>query len=243
MSIEKSFSVTLKLAMSEWGSFESVRLLKGRSKLDESTLERINVALQSTLVPSQPVKTTVAIGDDAEQKVMNHLSSLSLKNLDFNVTDTSSQTGHGDMSVIHCGKRICIEVKCYTKPVPMKEIEKYHRSLALPEYDAGIMIQLDPCGYAIGANLKSPIDLTNEGGKPSAYLTAIDMDLMYPVICLLIASCGIEETIDQIELEKKKRALIDINEKILSIRDSIASQKKIIDKMESAVDDIIKLSL
>lgn len=243
MSLEKSYAVTLKMIVSEWGTFQSLRLLKGTSKLDELTLERINMALQSTLVPSAAVKTTVAIGDDAERKVMNHLLSISLKNVDFNVTDTSSLTGHGDIMVIHCSKRICIEVKCYSKPVPMKEIEKYHSSLSLSEYDAGIMIQLDPCGYAVAATIPSPIHLSQEGGKPTAYLTAPDLDMIYPIINLLIGQCKTGENFDPTELDKKKKALIQVNERIMNIRSSIASQKKIITKMETMVDEIIKLSL
>lgn len=243
MSLEKSYAVTLKMIISEWGTFQSLRLLKGTSKLDESTLDQINLALQSTLVPSAAIKTTVAIGDDAERKIMNHLLSVSLKNLDFNVVDTSSQTGHGDMMVVHCGKRICIEVKCYSKPVPMKEIEKYHSSLGLAEYDAGIMIQLDPCGYAVAAALPSPIHIAYEKGKPTAYLTAPDLEMIYPVINLLIKQCEMGKEVDKDELEKNKKALIQINERIVSIRSSIASQKKIISKMETMVDEIIKLSI
>ena len=243
MSTEKSYSVTLKLSTTEWGTFESIRLLKGRSKMPEEILENINLALRSTLVPSAPVKTTVAIGDDAEQKIMQHLLSLSMKNMDFQVNDTSSQTGHGDMSVSHQTKRICIEVKSYTKPVPMKEIEKYHRSLAFAEYDAGIMINVNPCGYAREANIRSPIDLRFEEGKPSVYLTAIDMELIYPVINMLVVSCNLGDSIDESELESKRKSLLAIHEKIADLRTCVASQKKMVARMEATIEDIAKLSL
>lgn len=243
MSVEKTYKITLKLAMTEWGSFESVRLLKGNASVDPQVLERINIGLQSILTPSAPVRTIVAIGDDAEQKVMNQLYKISANNSDFQVLDTSNLTGHGDMSIKHQSKQICVEVKCYTKPVPIKEIEKYHKSMALTEYDAGIMIQLDPCGYAASAKIRSPIDIRYENGKPSAYLTAVDLEMLYPIISVLILNCGIDKCNDQTELEKKNKCLIDIHEKILNARECINSQKKIIERLESVVEDIIKLSV
>ena len=243
MSLEKSFSVTLKMAMSESGAFESIRLLKGRSQLPEDILTKLNQVLQESLIPVAPVKTTVAIGDDAEQKIMNQLLSISKVNMDFGVIDTSSQTGHGDIAVAYQGKRICIEVKSYSKPVPMKEIEKYHRSLALAEYDAGIMIQVGTCGYCAEVNFKSPIDIRIQDGKPSAYLTAVDIEMIYPIINMLIMSLKLDCPADQNELDNKSKALLAINEKIIGLRSCIESQKKTIDKMETAVESIAKLSL
>lgn len=243
MSIEKSYSVTLKVATSETGSFESIRILKGRSKLPDETLACVNKVLQESLIPSEPVRTTVAIGDDAEQKIFNHLLYISSLNMDFDVFDTSSSTGHGDMAVHHQGKHICIEVKCYTKPVPMKEIDKYHRSLDLAEYDAGIMIQMERCGYAREAKLRSPIDIKMYNGKPTAYLTGVSPDMLYPIINALIVQIELcDETTDE-ELELKRKALLSINEKITDLRGCIDSQKKTITKMEAAVDAIAKLSL
>jgi hypothetical protein len=243
MSNEKSYAVTLKMSMSEWGTFQSLRLLKGTSKLDENVLTQINLALQTTLVPSTTAKPTVVIGDDAERKVMHHLLLISLKNMDFNVVDTSSMTGHGDIMVIHCSKRICIEVKCYSKPVPVKEIEKYHSSIAMSEYDAGIMIQMDPCGYATSAAIQSPIHLTNDNGKPSAYLTSPDLDMIYPVISLLINQCKLDPSDNKNELDEKKKKLMQVNDNVMNIRNSIIAQKKLISKMETMVDEIIKLSI
>lgn len=169
MSVEKSFSVTLEMILTESGSFESIRLLKGRSQLPDDVLERANEALQDSLVPAPPIQTTVGIGDHAEQKIMNHLLNISKVNMDFNVVDTSSQTGHGDVAVTHQSKRFCIEVKTYSKLVPMKEIDKYHQSLKLAEYDAGITIQANSCGYTREANLRSPIDMRIPDGKPTVY--------------------------------------------------------------------------
>lgn len=243
MSLEKSFSVTLKMTVSESGSFESIRLLKGRSQLPADILTKLNQVLQESLIPVAPVKTTVAIGDDAEQKIMNHLLSISKVNMDFAVVDTSSLTGHGDIAVAYQSKRICIEVKSYSKPVPMKEIEKYHHSLALAEYDAGIMIQVGACGYCAEANLKSPIDIRIQDGKPSAYLTAVDNEMIYPIINMIITSLQLDCPADQTELDQKRKALLAINEKITGLRSCIDAQKKTIDKMESAVESIAKLSL
>ncbi len=243
MSVEKSYSVTLKVSMTDAGSFESIRILKGRSKLPDDTLARVNKVLQDSLIPSAPVRTTVAIGDDAEQKIFNHLLSISGVNIDFNVIDTSSMTGHGDMAVAHHGKRICIEVKCYTKPVPMKEIEKYHRSLNLKEYDAGIMIQMDPCGYAREANIRTPIDVRLDDGKPSAYLTAVDPEMIYPIINMLIMQLDLGVSMEDDELEEKRKALLAIHEKIIDLRACIEAQKKTIARMETSVESIAKLSL
>lgn len=243
MSVEKSYNVALKLSMTEWGTFESVRLLKSRSTLSEDVLERINKALECSLLTIQPTKTTVAIGNDAEQKVLCQLQSISKVNMDFEVIDTSSQSGHGDIAIAHQSKMICVEVKSYTKPVPMKEIEKYHRSLALSEYDAGIMIQMDNCGFAREAKLKSPIDIRIQDGKPSVYLTAVDMDLLYPLINMLISYIDLGCPADQDQLEEKRRALLAIHEKVADLRACIDAQKKAITRLETAVESIAKLSL
>ena len=243
MSLEKTFAVTLKMSMTESGSFESIRILKGRSQLSDEVLDKVNKVLQDSLVPSQPVKTTVAIGDFAEQKIMNHLLSISKVNMDFDVIDTSSQTGHGDIAVVHQNKRVCVEVKCYSKPVPMKEIDKYHRSLELAEYDAGIMIQIDQCGYAREANIRSPIDIRIQDGKPTAYLTNADEELLYPIINMLIMNLGIESSLEKDELETKRKALLSIHEKVVDLRACIEAQKKTIVKMEASVESIAKLSV
>lgn len=243
MSIEKSYNVTLKIATSDTGSFESVRLLKSRSQLPEDILNKLNKVLQDSLIPSVPIRTTVAIGDDAEIKIMNHLLMISNVNMDFSIIDTSSQTGHGDIAVVYQGKRICIEVKSYSRPVPMKEIEKYHRSLALAEYDAGIMIQVGSCGYCAEANLKTPIDIRTQDGKLSAYLTAVDISMIYPIINMLIMNLQIQCSADQNILDVKSKALLSIHEKIVDLRSSIESQKKNIGRMEATVEMIAKLSL
>lgn len=243
MSVEKSFSVTLKMSISEDGVFESIRILKGRSKLDEDILQKINKALQDSFVPSQPTKTAVEIGNLAEVAVMTHLQKISSMNLDFNVYDTSSMLNHGDMSIDHCGRRICVEVKDYSKPVPMKEIQKYHKSLNFEEYNAGIMIQSNACGFAREAKIRTPIDIRMENGKPSAYLTGVDNQLLYPVINVLIMQIGIDNENNIDELETKRKALLSIYEKISDLRDCIEANKKTISKMEKAVEDIAKLSM
>jgi len=243
MSAETSYAVTLKMRVTESGIFESIRLLKGRSKLSEDVLERLNKVLQESLIPALPVRTTVAIGDDYEQKIMNHLLTISQLNSDFSVNDTSSKTGHGDIAVEHQGFKVCIEAKSYSKPVPMKEIDKYHKSLALPEYAVGIMIQSNACGYAREANLRSPIDIRVIDGKPSAYLTATSLDLLYPLIEMLLSSVSLECPIDQAELEKKRKALLAIHEEVTGLRSCIDAQRKTIVKMETMVDKIAKLSL
>lgn len=243
MSVEKSFAVNLKLSINEYGKFDSIRILKGRSKLPEDILDTVNKVLQESLIPSQPVRTTVAIGDDAEQAIMNHLLSISKVNMDFNVVDTSSQTSHGDIAVLCNGRRICVEVKNYSRPVPMKEIEKYHGSLSLAEYDAGILIQVGQQGYCAEAAIRSPIDIRICDGKPSAYLTAIDLDMLYPVINMLIMNLSVEKVVDQDELNVKRKALLEIHEKVSSLRACVDSQKKTIAKMEAAIESIAKLSL
>lgn len=243
MSVEKSFSITLKMITTDSGSFQSIRLLKGRSNIDENVLTTLNKVLQESLIPTAPVKTTVEIGDQGEQKIMNHLLAISKVNMDFEVIDTSNLTGHGDMVVIHQNKRICIEVKNYSKPVPMKEIEKYHKSLNLAEYDAGMMIQLNQCGMAREAGFKTPIDIRIQEGKPSAYLTSIDDDLLYPIINVLIMNANLSCNPDQNDLETKRKALLSIHEKIVDLRGCIDSQKKTIAKMEISIESIAKLSI
>jgi hypothetical protein len=229
--------------MTEWGVFDSIRILKGRSTIDEEMLGRINAALQATFVPTPPTRTTVAIGDDAEQKVMYQLQLLSRDNVDLEVNDTSNKLNHGDMMVTHQGKRICIEVKDYTKPVPTKEIEKYRKSLAHIEYDGGIMIQMNDCGFARECGIRTPIDFRIDDGKPSIYLTGVDLTILYQIINMIIVFLQVNAPIDADDLEQKRKALLSIHEKIVDMRAMVENQKKIIARMETAIDDIAKLSL
>ncbi len=243
MSVEKSYNVTLKMITDDSGTFQSIRMLKSRSKLPESYLERINKALQQSLIPAEATRTTVAIGDDAEQKILNYLLSISSVNLDFNVADVSNKTGHGDIAVEYRGNLLCVEVKCYTKPVPMKEVEKYHRSLALAEYHGGILIQFSNHGFCREAGLATPIDLRIVDGKPSAYLTTTDTAMIYPIINMLIMHIDLDKPINEDELEIKRKALLTINEKLVDLRAAIDAQKKAIQRMESTVENIAALSI
>jgi len=243
MSNEQTYRITLKISTTEWGMFESIRMLKGKSTINEELVSKINNALQVTFVPTPPVRTTIAIGDDAEQKVMHHLRLLSESNIDFEVHDTSSMLNHGDMAVLHHGRRICVEVKNYSKPVPLAEVTKYHRSLAHAEYDCGIMIQMGTCGFIRECGIRTPIDFRIDNGKPSIYLTGVDLTILYQVINMLIVFLQTSEPADDDELERKRKNLLSIYEQICCLRTTVEQQKKLITKMESAIDAITKLSL
>ncbi len=188
-----------------------------------------------------PVKTTVEIGQEAEDMIMDYLLKVSSMNQDFEVDDTSNIAKHGDIAVRYRQKRICIEIKNYKTRVPVKEIEKYRKSLALAEYDAGILIQINKHGFASKEDIKSPIDLRFDNKKPSAYLTACDVELIYPIINLLIEN--IKNAVDDSVMEKKRKALLDIHDKIKKLRKTIDTQKKAIAAMETTVEAIAKLSV
>ncbi|KAG7381872.1 hypothetical protein PHYBOEH_010726 [Phytophthora boehmeriae] len=243
MSVEKSYPVTLKLALDDSGSFQSVRLLKARSEHPESILDRINKALQCSLVPAEATRTTVEIGNNAEQMILNYLMNISLVNMNFKVTDVSSQTGHGDIAVAYHKKNFRIEVKSYSKPVPMKEIDKYHRSLALAEYHGGIMIQINECGYCREAGLTTPIDLRIVDGKPSVYLTGTDSALMYPTINMFVMFIDLGQPADADELEAKRKALLGIDEKLGDLRAAVDTQKKNLRRIEGAIEHMAALSI
>lgn len=243
MSIEQNYRVTLKTTMSESGVFESIRILKGRSAINEEMLAKINCVLQDSFVPKAPTRTTVEIGEDAEQKVLNQLNILSRSNIDFEVVDTSDKLNHGDMMIVHQNAHICVEVKCYAKPVPIQEIEKYGKSLNHIEYDAGIMIQMNDCGFARQAGIRTPIDFRILDKKPSVYLTGVDLSILYPIINMLIVFLEANQEINQDELELKRKALLQIHEKIVDMRALVENQKKLIARMETSINDIAKLSL
>lgn len=199
------------------------------------------IASGSHCYPVQQFRTTVAIGHEAEQTVLNHLLKISLLNHDFEVDDTSNLPNHGDLAVRYKDKRICIEVKSYQTRVPQKEIAKYRKSLSLSEYDAGIMIQVNPHGFAMQERIGSPIDIRFDASKPSAYLTAVDMDIIYPVINLLINNIKIAN--DETKMETNRKSLISIHDKVLTLRKNIDAQRKSITALETVVEDVIKLSV
>lgn len=245
MSTEESFNVTLKLIHSA-GIISSARLLKGRSKLPDDILESINKLFSNTYdQPIYETKTTVALGNLGEQIVLSHLLQISQYNTDFMVSDTSNLKDHGDIAVEYKGHRVCIEVKNYTKPIPGKEIDKYHKSLALPDYDVGLMISMGNHGYAREYKIKSPIDIKIIEGKPNAYISGVDLEIIYPTINVLMAMIHHTKDIDdlQLQLDNKIKALIAIHEQAKAMKTLIESQKKSLSKLESMLIEIQSLSL
>ena len=252
MNTLNAFSVTLKYSQEAFGRFTSIKLLKGRSTAPPDVLGMINDVLfkafiepKEETIQAKPtiesVKTAVAIGQTGERLIMNKLLDISRVNSDFDVDDTSNLTNHGDMAIRYRGKRICVECKNYASRVPTKEIIKFRKSLALAEYDAGIMVQINKFGFASQEQIRSPIDIRTECGKPSAYLTDVDTDLLYPIIDILINN--IDTAVDESLMDNYRKSLIKINEQVMKLRKSIDAQKKSIATMETVIDDIIKLSI
>ena len=195
-------------------------------------------------VPVQLVAATqssATIGKDAEDYILNYLNDISCTNTDFQVHDTSSLKNHGDIAVKYRGKRICIEIKHYQARLPVREIQKFHRSLALPEYDAGIIIQVGKQGFAASENIMSPIDLKFNNKKPTAYLTHCQPEIIYPIINILIAN--LNTALDESKLQVQHKKLLTINEKVVKLRKNIDTQKKSIATIESVIESVISLSL
>jgi len=246
MNTEESFNVTLKLTHAD-GVISGARLLKARSKLPEDILDTINKLFADTFEPAKALaKTTVALGNIGEQIVLAHLTSISKCNTEFTVADTSNLKDHGDLAVEYKGNRICIEVKNYTKPIPGKEIDKYHKSISLPDYQMGIMISIGDHGFAREYKIKSPIDIKLVDGKPTAYLSGVDMDLIYPTISVLMAMGSAVEsdgaTIQQ-QLDAKTKALLAMYEQTKEMKVLIEAQKKGLSKLESMLNDMQALAL
>ena len=195
-------------------------------------------------VPVQLVAATqssATIGKDAEDYILNYLNDISCTNTEFQVHDTSSLKNHGDIAVKYRGARICIEIKHYQSRLPVKEIQKFHKSLALTEYDAGIIIQVGKQGFAASENIMSPIDLKFTNKKPTAYLTHCQPEIIYPIINILIAN--LNTALDESKLQVQHKKLLTINEKVVKLRKNIDTQKKSIATIESVIESVISLSL
>lgn len=195
-------------------------------------------------VPVQLVAATqssATIGKDAEDYILNYLNDISCTNTEFQVHDTSSLKNHGDIAVKYRGARICIEIKHYQSRLPVKEIQKFHKSLALPEYDAGIIIQVGKQGFAASENIMSPIDLKFTNKKPTAYLTHCQPEIIYPIINILIAN--LNTALDESKLQVQHKKLLTINDKVVKLRKTIDTQKKSITTIESVIESVISLSL
>ncbi len=247
MTSEISYAITLKMQL-DHGSIKTARLLKGRTDLSEQYLSQLNEALSvfaksNDSTSEGDVQCTVALGDIGENLIASHLRSISRCNTDFCLSDTSSLKDHGDMAVEYMGSKICIEVKNYSKAIPGKEIDKYHRSLALPDYHVGILFSVNDHGFAREYKLASPIDIQIVNGKPSAYISGVEPTIIYPTIKVLLSMLSgdmSEDTHKQLEL--KTKALRDIIEKVRDMKAAIEAQKKNISRMEAIVNDIHALS-
>ncbi len=244
-SNEESYNITLKLNHTD-GVIHSARILKARSKLPDDIMNKINALFSDTFEPVKTeTKTTVALGNIGEQMILAHLNTISKYNTDFIVEDTSSYKDHGDIAVEYKGNKICIEVKNYTKPIPGKEIDKYHRSLALPDYNIGLMISINDHGFAREYKIRSPIDIKIINGKPTAYLSGIDSEIIYPTISLLMSMTKDYSDTNgiQLELDNKIKALIDIHDRTKEMKTIIESQKKSLSKLEAMLNEIQSISL
>ena len=248
MSAEQSYNVTLKINHSD-GDITSARLLKSRSKLPDDILDKLNQLLSDSFdKPKDLTQTSVALGNIAEEVVLSHLRNIEKVNQDFYVYDTSSLTGCGDISVTTQNIKFCIEVKNYTKPVPSKELDKFHNSVNLPDYNAGIIIQVNDCGYARERLIKSPIDIRIMNGKPVAYLTATDNQLLYPIITVLISMIKSQSDCSDISIlnamiEKKTAQLLEIHNKAHEMKICIEAQKKSIARMELLLNETLAITL
>jgi hypothetical protein len=187
----------------------------------------------------------VALGDFGEQIIMSKLMAISKHNCDFMVADTSGCKDHGDIAIEYKGRRICVEVKNYTKPIPGKEIDKYHRSLALPDYQAGILFSMNDHGFAREYKLRTPIDIRAVDGKPSAYISGIDPEIIYPVVTVLLTMMNdlTDNDDTRAQLDSKIKALLAIHEQAKEMKTLIEAQKKGLAKLEGMLSEIQALSL
>lgn len=208
-----------------------------------SQLRSLELMLEKSI--SVKSQSSASLGNLAEASILAHLRKIEKVNQDFSVSDTSSLTNHGDLSAFTQGSRVCIEVKNYSKPVPGKELDKFHNSVDLPDYSAGVIIQVNECGYARERNILGPIDIRVIKSKPIAYLTAPDYDLIYPIIITLVSLIKItsedEDLSSQLELRTKK--LLEVHDRAKEMKVCIESQKKSIAKMERLLADTLSITL
>ena len=256
---EITYNVSLKLT-EEDGVVTSVRILKCKSSLNANILKQINSVLKEAFsvieddhtlkvnndieMVTNQFKTSADLGNLAERQILTYLLGISQTNSDFKVYDTSSTKGHGDIAVEYKNKRTCIEVKNYTSIIPKKEIEKFHNSVSFDDYDVGIMISMNEHGYAREYKINSPIDFKIVNGKPVAYLTNIDNQLIYPILMNLYESCSnkVDSCDIQKQLDSKIEALIQIHVKAMQLKKIIESQEKQISSMKSIIDEMYTIS-
>lgn len=244
VELKTKYQVTLEVSNID-GNINGLRLLKGKSTISDELLKNINsVFIQLLATPKivEPSRVAVDIGNIGEEKVFTVLKNISTMNKDFNVYDTSSLKDHGDMCVEYRSKKICIEVKNYSNPVPYREIDKFHKSVSLPDYDCGIFIQLNKCGIAREAKISSPIDIHRHNSKLCFYLVDVNLDLLYSIITLLLDVVMIGE-VDSSILDSKIKIISDINKLANGMNLEIEKTKKSVNRMEENLKSIIALSL
>lgn len=218
------------------GSIGECKLLKSRSGIPDALLGDINDVLKQAF-SKPPVQTTVAIGNLAEQEVFSYLQTIAQCS-DIEVFDRSSEAGHGDLSVNYKEYNICLEVKRYQSALPRTQIDKYHRSLDLGEYHGGILLCMSSFGFAKQANIRTPIDVRIIGGKPSVYLSGIDLALLFPIIKMIglimdtkADSPNVSDLVERIEAAVAK---------VTALKDMIEKQKKLTKQMEGMLDEVLE---
>lgn len=86
----------------------------------------------------------------------------------YTVEDTHKDNARGDFLVKNEKYSMMVEAKKYSKNVPLVEIEKFHRDMALEinkDVDCGVLISLDS-----GICAKEDFSIEFVGGKPVIYL-------------------------------------------------------------------------
>ncbi len=224
--LQSEFDLKLKLA-------EKTVESKSIKKVDEDR-QQFEYSQIYNLITTK-LNTGGAIGALGENIIKSYYDEFAKFNNDIVVSNTSGIKEHGDLMINYKSLNISVEIKNYKSVIPVKEIDKFYKSISKQDYNAGIFISLNTT-FNSKSNIK-PIDFIIKNNKPVIFLSNINSDnklvLLLSLELLQIYYNSIESqamtTTEYINFIKDQ--LIDLNDMITDLD----KQKQLISKHETRI--------
>ena len=239
LKLEKLISeFQLKLEIAETKNIKSV----------EQSKQQYEYAQIYDLITSK-LNTGGAIGALGENIIKNYYEEFAQFNNDIIVSNTSGIKEHGDLMIKYKTLSVSVEIKNYKSTIPVKEIDKFYKSMSKENYNAGIFISLNTL-FNSKSNIK-PIDFVIKHNKPIIFLSNINANnklillLALELLYIYNNSSASQEATNTEYINFIKDQMVDLTEMILDLdkqKQLITKQEMRINKMKNSIIKILNIN-